>query len=460
MKDYFWNKIPLEFFFIVIGLVFGIKLVFSNPPWQTNDEDRHFYNSLYYANGYFKPASREGKIGNPMPKKMQEQVQSSQGIRFSDSSKINKKMLEELKEELYDKTDTIFYDNPNYDINPVGYFPNIIGVKLGEIYKKNPIIVQWWGRAFGLFVYLIIVFFAIRIIPVYKNVLMLVALTPMSLYQAASITYDTLCNATTFLIIAFFIKWLVQKEKISTRELWLFCFAFLLQIFSKRGYFFIPFLVLMIPSEKFNFSYAKIKLVILFAVIIMLPKFTWGAYINSFHFQGGKPFQNDYLINASQNLAFHLKNIPGMISDLFSNVLMQGKYVLVGGIGRFGYSYIPLPDTWIFLYVIALLVMASIDHDNNFKLKKIQRVISVSILLVSLAVIIVGLYLNISPVGARLIFGAQGRYFIPIIPLILFQLFGTIPNNWKKYLPLITILISILFLYKTVSFIDKTFYTN
>ena len=459
MKGYFWNKIPIEYFFLVIGLFFGMKLVFINPPWQTNDEDRHFYNSWYYANGYFKPDSRDKGIGNPMPVKMNEMVQGFQGIRFDEKTKISKQTVEDLKDVIYDKTDTFFYSNPNYNVNPIGYIPNIIGAKLGEAYKKNPIIVQWWSRAFGLFAYLLIVFFAIRITPVYKNVLMLIALAPMSLYQSASVTYDTLCNATTFLIMAFIIKWLLQKEKVSTREISLFCAAFAIQVFSKAGYYFIPFLVLIIPSEKFSFSYSKIKLPILFAAILMLPTFTWSVYMNSFHFQGGTPLQNDFLISPSQNLAFHLKNIPGMIDDLVSNVLMYGKNWIIGCIGRFGYSYTPLPDGWIFMYVLALFGMASIDHNGNIKLTRMQRVISALILLVSLAALIVGLYLNFSPVGSRVIFGGQGRYFIPILPLLLFQLFGTVPNNAKKYLPLITILISILFLYKTVGVIDETFYT-
>ena len=435
-----------------------MKLVFINPPWQTNDEDRHFYNSWYYANGYFKPDSREKGIGNPMPVKLLEQVQRFQGIRFNDKSRISKQTLEDLKEVIYDKSDTVFYNNPNYNTNPVGYIPNIIGIKLGEFYKKTPLIVQWWSRAFGLFVYLLIVFFAIRIIPVYKNVLMLVALAPMSLYQSASITYDTLCNATTFLMMAFIIKWLLQKDKVSTREIGLLCVALAIQVFSKSGYYFIPFLFLIIPSEKFSFSYPKIKLAILLIAILMLPTFTWGAYMNSFHFQGGKPLQNDFLFNPSQNLAYHLKNIPGMISDLLGNVLTQGKNWVIGCIGRFGYSYTPLPDGWIFVYAVALLGMASIDHNGSIKLTLKQRGISALLLLASLGVIIVGLYLTITPVGARVIFGSQGRYFIPILPLLLFQLFGTIPNNAKKYLPLVTILISILFLYKTVGFIDETFY--
>src|SRR5574339_595052 len=96
MKEYFWNKIPLEYFFVVIALFFGMRMVFVNPPWQTNDEDRHFYNSWYYANGYFEPESRDKKIGNPLPQKIIRQVDRFQGISFKDN-KIDKEMLDSLK---------------------------------------------------------------------------------------------------------------------------------------------------------------------------------------------------------------------------------------------------------------------------------------------------------------------------------------------------------------------------
>ena len=84
MKNFFWNKIPLEYYFLAIGLFFGMKLVFINPPWQTNDEDRHFYNSWNYANGLFKPEIKGNSVGTPLPKELFNQVSSFQGIRFTD----------------------------------------------------------------------------------------------------------------------------------------------------------------------------------------------------------------------------------------------------------------------------------------------------------------------------------------------------------------------------------------
>jgi uncharacterized membrane protein len=221
-----------------------------------------------------------------------------------------------------------------------------------------------------------------------------------------------------------------------------------------------PFLLLIIPSKKFNFSYAKIILIVLILAIIKLPSITWDTYLNSSHYPPGQAFQNDFSFDFSQNLNFHLHNIPRMIGDLLGNIMGQGKEWIIGAIGRFGYSYTPLPQFWVFMYVLVLLVMASIENDAFCKLSRMQRVISALVLLVSLGALIAGLYLNFSPVGASVMFGAQGRYFIPILPLLLFQLYGTIPNKLKKYLPLITIVTTILFLYITVGFIDETFYSE
>ena len=393
-----------------------------------------------------------------MPKELFNQATSFQGIRFTAESKLNKENIKIDEEVVYNKDDTFFYKNPNYDINPIGYIPSIIGVKLGELYKQNPIVVHWWARAFGLFAYLLIVFFAIRIMPVHKNVMMLVALAPMSLYQASSVTYDTLCNASTFLMIACILKWLWQKEEVTIRELGLFFLALVLQVFSKAGYYFIPFLLLAVPSKKFSFSYAKIILVVLILAIIKLPSITWSTYLHSSHYPAGESFQRDFSFGFSQNLSFHLHNIPGMIGDLLNNIAGKGKDWIIGAIGKFGYSYTPLPQFWVFMYVLVLLVMATIDNDPLYKLSRMQRLISALVLLVSLGALIAGLYLNFSPIGNSMMFGVQGRYFIPILPLLLFQLYGTLPNNLKRYLPLCTILISIVFLYMTLDYIEKTFY--
>jgi len=287
---------------------------------------------------------------------------------------------------------------------------------------------------------------------------MLVALAPMSLYQASSVTYDMLCNATTFLIIAYVVKWIYQENSISRKDLLLFFGAFLILIFSKSGYYVVPFLALMVPSQKFGFSYPKIKLILILVFITFIPDLTWQQYIKSLHLPGSGAFQNDFAFGLKKSIMYHLQDIPTLISNLALNVLSQGKDWIIGCIGRFGYSYIPLPNVWIFAYVIILFVIAAIDHNVDFKLTLSQRGISALIMLASVGALLAAFYFSFTPIGAKAIFGAQGRYFIPILPLILLQVIGTVSISGKKYLSLATVLISIVFLYQTISFLDETFY--
>ena len=96
MKTYFWEKIPVEYYFLLIGLFFGLRFVFVNPPWQTNDEDRHFYNAWYLSQGYIGPEVQGSKIGRPIPRNLFNTVQSFQGIRFAEN-KIDKKVVKNLE---------------------------------------------------------------------------------------------------------------------------------------------------------------------------------------------------------------------------------------------------------------------------------------------------------------------------------------------------------------------------
>ncbi|MDQ1265368.1 MAG: hypothetical protein QG635_518, partial [Bacteroidota bacterium] len=40
---------PLEIIFAVLGLIFGLFFVFINPPFQTNDSDRHFFHAYHIS---------------------------------------------------------------------------------------------------------------------------------------------------------------------------------------------------------------------------------------------------------------------------------------------------------------------------------------------------------------------------------------------------------------------------
>ena len=92
------NSLPIstEHLFVILGLIFGLLFVFINPPFQTNDEDRHFIHAFMLADGTIMPKQGVAKIGGEVPNNLMTIVKGFQGIRFANNDKIDKGKFEEL----------------------------------------------------------------------------------------------------------------------------------------------------------------------------------------------------------------------------------------------------------------------------------------------------------------------------------------------------------------------------
>jgi uncharacterized membrane protein len=312
----------------------------------------------------------------------------------------------------------------------------------------------------GLVTFLVAVFFAIRIIPVHKYVLLLVALTPTTIFQASSVTYDTLSMAATFLMFALIVSYAMRDTELSNKELLFLVLLAVLQRFAKNGYFLVPFLFFLIPQKRIGARWKSVVMFLCLAGTYFLPQITWESFISSLHLHGGQAFQKDFYFDTGAQLSFYKARPFELIKYLTLNVLAQGKAWIIGAIGRFGYSYVPLSFPVVFLHGLVLLAISVLDSDPDHPLFPIQKVITFFIFAGTAGVIIGGFFMN-SPVGARLIFGMQGRYFIPVVPLLLLLNYNTsirvdFWDKWKRFLvPGYVVLV----LAYTVQYLDSYFWT-
>jgi uncharacterized membrane protein len=446
-----------EYFFLLIGIVFGLKLVFINPPWHTNDEDRHFYNAYSLSQGHLIPEVKDKQIGHYMPSNLIAAVTINQGVGYQFGQLINKENLKELELQQLEYNKQEFCPNVNAYIFPLAYVPAAIMIKVGMSFKDNPIWIGWWGRIGSLLAYLFIIFYAIKIIPHFKGFLMAVALSPMALFQGASVTYDTLNIALLFLLFALVIKYYFQEAPITLKQiLFYFLIAFLHRC-TKEGYFILYFALFAISISKFESKKLFWTSILLIISASYLPPYIWGKYIGTLNLPF-PPLQNDFLFNGDLSLSAHLKDPLHLIVIGLQNIFVQGKTWLIGIVGRFGYSYTLLPDWIVFLHlsIYALLILNEkplISINNSTK----NKLLIISAL--NFVAIIFGTLIYISPVGATLIYGLQGRYFLPIIPFLFLSLFY-IPVN-KNYEPTIKWVLPFYLvgvLWYAIYFIDITFY--
>jgi uncharacterized membrane protein len=452
-------NIPVEYIFVVLGLIFGILISIGNPPAQSNDEDRHLFLTYSRSVGDILPVQQGDKVGYWLPENLVNIISSFQSIDFT-KTKISKQKLDEIYKTPLNPEKKIFYQHPNYSINPIPYIPSILGLIIGKSINDNPISLNYAARIGGLFFYLICIFVSIRIIPIHKITFMMIALSPMTLFQAGSVTYDTMCLSLSFLLIAIAVNYSLSIKKIDTKSIIIFLVIALFHRFAKDGYFLIPFILLIVPKSKFESSKLFYISIIFLILLIILPNFTWNLFIDSKHFTGSRPFQNDFLFNLSMNLKYQLSHPLDLVFNIFMNIITHGKEWLWGVFARFGYSYSIPSKPLIFLHAIVLFTFALYDSNSKMTFTKKQRIIMAIIAGASSLLIMAGFFLIASPVGAQVIFGLQGRYFLPAFPLVLLILANNIfiNNKFDKWKLWIAAIYSTFVLIYIVGYINSNFF--
>jgi len=452
-------SLPPEVTFVIIGLIFGSLLIYSNPPFQSNDEDRHFFNAYFLASGQFGPRQDGDKIGGVLPSSVFNSVMSFQGIAFKDGVQLSEARVRSLAQTPLAASNTSFVNNANYVLNPLPYAPFSVGIAISRVLNSSPISIMRSARFTGLVAFLVIVAIAIRITPIHKYTLMAVALTPMTLYQASSVSYDTLCMALAFLITALCLSYTTRDRELSLRELTALVVLAVALRFMKNGYFLIPALFLMIPQRVVGARWKSVVIAACLVAAAIAPMFTWDVYLTSLNLRGGQELQNDFYFDSMAQLRFHSADPLQFAWLLIANCVFQAKEWIIGLIGRFGYSYTRLPQPIVFFHGLVLLVMALIDSNPKISLSWRQKAVAFVVWAGTASIIIGGFFL-ISPVGAHQIYGLQGRYFLPIVPIFMLLHYSDrihLPP-WDKWKGAITPVYCSVVLAYAVHFINGSFW--
>jgi uncharacterized membrane protein len=331
-------------------------------------------------------------------------------------------------------------------------------IKAGSFFKSSAVWLGWWGRIGSLFAYLGIIYFAIKMIPAFKPILLMIALSPMALYQGASVSYDSLSMAFMFLFFALIITYYFQEHKITFHQILLLCLVALAQRLSKDGYFIVFFSVAFIPMSKFENKTLYWGTLGLMIMATFLPSQLWAMYLNHLQLPPEPKFQKDFLFDLSKNVSFHLHDPIHAAYLIALNVLEQGQLLIHGSIGRFGYVYYLLPFPMMLFYLFSMLFVVMSEKVNHILPLRFRLPIALLALMNCLAIIVM-FFLTATAVGANYIFGLQGRYFTPLLPfLIVFLFYLPKPIIKYDYTKIIAPLISSAVLIYTMNHLESFFY--
>lgn len=265
LKEKFLNLKP-EKVFLLLSIIFGFLFLVAIPPYQLYNDSYNFYH-LYNISEFYGNAEKESET---VPVDFVKLDSLFRDISLNNESKISPSEIFSL---LKQKSDTkglrVPIVNPASQYSFTYYIPQVIGVWMGKLFSAPPIIIYNLSRLFALISWIVVIYYAIKIIPLQKYVLVLIALTPISVLQGVSVSSDSVANSISFLIIAFILRLAYddKKEKVFFKDILLLSVLSVIITNSKPHLLILLFLYFLIPAKKLD---GIKKYILCFSILLII----------------------------------------------------------------------------------------------------------------------------------------------------------------------------------------------
>ena len=430
----------------MLMFLFGIVMSVMVPPWQVPDEETHV---VLMGQGICNSALEDVLF--------QDMELDCYRIKSQPNEKVN---VEQWKAAMTRK--------PGYDwkdcmpkgirLSAVKHLPALAGMMLGILMHLPTFWVLELAEVFSLAFYVVVCWCAVKLMPVKKELLMLIMVFPMSLQQASSVSYDATLLPLCFLFLSYVICMRCQKEQLHWKEAVLTILLLLVITYIKLPYALLGLLVFLLPKEKIQLQLGKYEIN--------------GDVIRRFRIPAGILLilvcgAVLYVVRSN----FWVQLMWGMILEWKRSVLLFlttaeifHSFLMVSSVGQFGWLESQLPLWFVRFTYLLMIVMAVWGRDRRIpnELKgraklflwivfaMLSGMIALSMVNHMIMVTLYGTEATTASYNLRealyeipYIGGIQGRYFIPFLALP----FLGLPQKgreveWKIWIPSIYLVIA------------------
>lgn len=417
--------------FVVI-LCFGIVCALIVPICDVSDETEHFTRAEITSRGILIPhwtgedLGVSGLFNHTEGQKYSTERNDGAGFYTIKSQKFFTDYLGYTVFETSNDTDkinhTAYLTESTFEQNPFfGYLPQALGIALAKILDLNVIWMLWLARIFNLFFYAGVISLAIKKTPVLKIPLMLIACLPISIYQAASVSIDSMIISLGILAVSYFIYMCYAKEKsITTREIAIFTIICIILGLCKLTYLAFIFLLLLVPFKNYEKDTKNVLPIIFISIIAAAGiGFLWSRYSTPTLLHSWRGSRN--LVNSTLHIQY-LKNNPNHTLDFFKIIFTRDLRHIANGVFSF-FGARQVVDHYIDKYVLVTLSLLSflavtlLAYPQKLKFALKAKLGSFGlILLIYISTCFIQL-LTWAFIG-QFNLGLSIRYFIPLLALI------------------------------------------
>ncbi|HPG20585.1 MAG TPA: DUF2142 domain-containing protein, partial [Flexilinea sp.] len=426
----------------VIAAIVGMLLIFLTPPMAVPDEAAHFINAYAVSKGHFFADVKDDRIGVEMPKVYVDFINKYGSVAQDKNHRYSFSDYQSESWQQQDMTEVVFYP-ANRLLNPIGYLISGLGIAFGNIVCLNfnlPYNLFLFGRVFNLAFYVLIIYWAIKITPRFKRTMMVTALMPMSIFLAASFSYDAVIIPICFLLFAYVLKLSAFPEntRITNHDIGTISIIAFFLGGIKQAYLPLLLTLFAIPIRRFGSKKRYIGCIFLVLIValssFLIPQ-TLNQSVTKNINQPEKEFENlqkDYIIS-------HQDQIPIIIQNTLKEYPL---FYLSGYFGILGWLDTSFPFPFLVLFYLIFISIILFDACETGHIPIRLKAFSFLAVIISIIGMFTKMYISwtslpwVMGVGADLVAGIQGRYFIPL------TLFGCIlfSNNWIRNFKLLSTL--------------------
>ena len=419
-------RLTLPRIFILIALFEGLIYAFLFPCAQIPDEYNHYMaiENSFGTTGYakemkkilYKKAGYGSLIGNLEKRVDREKSEKYSSRKFSQPFKLSN-----------------FHPN----IGVLKYLPAGLGFYLGIMLGLPILTCTHLAEIFATLFFVFIGALTIKLTPVKKDMFMFCMLIPMTLQQCSSVNYDSVLIPLCFLLFAFILNLRFREKKIGWKDIIICLVLTGIIAVIKVPYIFILGALLIIPHDRFDLKIGgKFEVagfirrfwyifIILACIMVVLVGFV------------GRNNENVKTIIAN---VLEFSRFKTVMTNTYK---AMGPHHITGIVGLFSWHEISVSMGFVLLFFIVMTYMNTDLRENVIKyISGLGRawLLILSIIMILLVYIAMqtwtyktmGLDLAGDVTAFRsylsnieTIQGVQGRYFIPVLPMILAALSGT-----------------------------------
>lgn len=435
-----------EKIFVALFLFVGVMILFTRPPYQLMDEINHFARTWQISEGIFlSPTTtigdfmrgdhRSKKIFSLMPP--DDALNDKVYVAEMPASFLPDAFIVDANHKHYVHAFTLA-DVKNFLATPLNaqerelvlipntgvyppptYLPQAVVAAIGRALNLNAGIIFYAMGLSGLLFNAACVFAAMKLLPDAKPLIFLLAMMPMFLVEAASTSADAVTYGACLFATAWLLSLRQSTEKFSRAEIFGLIILAAVIVACKSVYGTILLLYFFIPRERVGGSAKKFWAFGIFLLAVNLSTaLIWTEL--SVTMSGVELYTNYHLGFTETNIAAQkvfVAEHPEAFFAAMLNSLVQGKWwYLSNFIGSWGFLWnVTLPTLFYLLYGVTLIFFAL---SCAVPVKPLERAVMLFGAAMSVVAFFMMDYVIWSPVGGELIGGIQGRYFIPLAPMV------------------------------------------